>query len=141
MDEPLCLRIAADLNNLATIRRFVEGAATNGGGDPEAIAEMLLAMNEAATNIIVHGYQGQPGIIEVEIAYDEDALVIWLRDQAPTFDPTLAPVPDITLSLEQRPFGGMGIHIMRQFTDELTYRTTPDGRNELILVKKGVRRL
>lgn len=141
MDEMFRFRIAADLNNLATIRRFVEDAAASRPADPEAIAEMLLAMNEAATNIIVHGYQGQPGIIEVEIAYDEDALVIWLRDQAPTFDPTLAPVPDITLSLEQRPFGGMGIHIMRQLTDELTYRTTPDGRNELILVKKGVRRL
>ncbi|MFB0535843.1 MAG: ATP-binding protein [Anaerolineae bacterium] len=141
MDEPLCLRIAADLKNLATIRRFVEGAAKSGDGNPQAITDMLIAMNEAATNIIVHGYQGQPGIIEVEVAYDKDALVVCLRDQAPTFDPTSAPVPDVTLSLEQRPFGGMGIHMMRQLSDELTYRTTPDGRNELVLTKKGARRL
>ena len=141
MDEPLCLRIAANLKNLATIRRFVEGAAKSGDGNPEAITDMIIAMNEAATNIIVHGYQGQPAIIEVEVGYNKDALVVCLRDQAPTFDPTSAPAPDLTLPLEQRPFGGMGIHMMRQLTDELTYRTTPDGRNELTLVKKDVRRL
>jgi serine/threonine-protein kinase RsbW len=141
MDEMFRFRIAADLNNLATIRRFVEDAAASRPADPEAIAEMLLAMNEAATNIIVHGYQGQPGIIEVEVGYDKDALVVCLRDRAPAFDPTLVPAPDLTLPLEQRPFGGMGIHMMRQFTDELLYRTTPDGSNELILVKKNVRQL
>jgi anti-sigma regulatory factor (Ser/Thr protein kinase) len=140
MDEPLYLRIAADLKNLAPTRRFVEDAAASWNGDPEAIAEMVLAVNEAVTNTIVHGYQGQPGIIEVEVGYDKDALVVCLRDQAPKLDPTSAPAPDVTLSLGQRPFGGMGIYMMRQLTDELIYRTTSDGRNELILVKKGVQR-
>ncbi len=140
MDQPLRLRIAADLKNLATIRRFVESAAKSEDGNPEAIVDMLIAMNEAATNIIIHGYQGQPGIIEVEVAYDEDALVVSLRDQAPIFDPTLVPAPDVTLPPEQRPFGGMGVHMMRQLTDELTHRTAPDGGNELILVKEDVRR-
>jgi serine/threonine-protein kinase RsbW len=140
MDEPLRLRILADVSNLATIRHFAEYAATRGDGDPEAIADMLMAMNEAVTNIVVHGYQGQPGTIEVEVRYNKDALVVLLRDQAPAFDPTQAPEPDTTLSLEQRPFGGMGIHMMRQLTDGLTYRTVPNGGNELILVRKHVRK-
>jgi serine/threonine-protein kinase RsbW len=140
MSEPSYLCIAADVKNLATIRRFVEGAASSGGGDPQAIAGVLIAVNEAATNIILHGYQGQPGIIEVEVAYAQDALVVCLRDRAPQYDPTSAPNPDFTLPLEQRPFGGLGVYMMRQLTDELIYRTTDDGRNELIMVKKGVRK-
>jgi len=140
MDGPSYLCIAADVKNLVTIRRFVEGAASSGCGDPQAIADILIAMNEAATNIILHGYQGRPGTIEVEVAYDQDALVVCLRDRAPQFDPTSAPAPDVTLPLEQRPIGGMGVLMMRQLIDELIYRTTDDGRNELIMVKKGVRK-
>ena len=136
----MSLRIAADVKNLVTLRRFVEGAAARGGGDPEAIADMLIAMNEAATNIILHGYQGRPGIVEVEVGYNGDALVVALRDRAPEFDLTSAPSPDVTLPLERRPLGGMGVYMMRQFTDELIQRTTTDGRNELILVKKDARK-
>jgi len=139
MDEPSYLRIAADLKNLATIRCFVEGVARRGNGNPQAITDVLIATNEAATNVILHGYQGQPGVIEVEVAYDQDALVVYLRDRAPRFDPTSTPALDVTLPLEQRPLGGMGVHMMRQLADELIYRTTDDGRNELVLVKKGVR--
>lgn len=136
----MSLRIAADVKNLVILRRFVEGAAARGGGDPEAIADMLIAMNEAATNIILHGYQGRPGIVEVEVGYNGDALVVALRDRAPEFDLTSAPPPDVTLPLERRPLGGMGVHMMRQLTDELIHRTTTDGRNELILVRKDARK-
>ena len=45
------------------------------------------------TNIIEHGYQGQPGSIEIEVTTREDALIIQLRDQAPPFDPTSVPPP------------------------------------------------
>ena len=136
----MSLRIAADVKNLATLRRFVEGAAARGGGDPEAIADMLIAMNEAATNIILHGYQGGPGIVEVEVGYNGDALVVALRDRAPGFDLTSVPPPDVTIPLERRPLGGMGIYMMHQLTDELIQRTTADGRNELILVRKDARK-
>ena len=132
--------MTAGLTDLVEIRRFVESAALRGGGDPRAIDDMLMAMNEATTNVIEHGYHGRPGILEVEVEYDGDTLVVRVRDQAPVFDPALAPAPDLTLPLEQRPFGGMGVHLMRQLTDELSYRTRCDGWNELVLVKKGVRK-
>lgn len=132
------MRIDADLKNLATIRRFiVESAAQSGSSNPEAIADMLVAVNEAVTNIIVHGYQGQPGVIDIEVTYDRDNLVVSLQDRSPPFDPTSVPAPDVSLPLAQRPFGGLGIHLMRQFTDGVIYRPTADG-NELILIKKNV---
>ena len=61
-----------------------------------------------------------------------------LLDETPLFDPTAVPPPDINLPLEERPLGGLGVHMMRQLTDVLLYRVTEDGQNELIFVKRGV---
>jgi serine/threonine-protein kinase RsbW len=132
------LHIAAELKNLAAIRRFIEKTARALGVDPAIVPDLLLAVDEAATNIIVHGYQGQEGPIEVEVEREGDALVIRLRDEAAPFDPTAIPPPDLSLPLEQRSPGGVGIYLMRQCVEQVTHRCTPQGGNELTLVKKGV---
>jgi serine/threonine-protein kinase RsbW len=129
------LRIAARVERLAEIRRFVERTAAALGAGQEAIDDLVLAVDEAATNIVVHGYQGQPGMIEVEVGRQGDTLRIHLRDGAPPFDPTLLPMPDVTLPLEMRPLGGLGIFLMRQSVDAMTYRLTAEGGNELTLIK------
>jgi serine/threonine-protein kinase RsbW len=136
MNEPRRMRVSAELKNLASIRRFVEGVAAEGGANPEVVTDMVTAMNEATTNIVLHGYRGQSGFIEVEVSFEDDALVIRLRDQAPAFDPVRVPPPDTSLPLEQRPPGGVGILMMRQLTDDLAYRKTDNGSNELVLVKR-----
>jgi serine/threonine-protein kinase RsbW len=129
------LRIAARVEHLAEIRRFVERTAAALGAGQEAIDDLVLAVDEAATNIVVHGYQGQPGMIEVKVRREGEALLIHLRDGAPPFDPTQLPMPDVTLPLEMRPLGGLGIFLMRQSVDDMTYRVTPEEGNELTLIK------
>jgi len=130
------LRISAELKQLVVIRRFIEETAAAFKADPSAILDILQAVDEAATNIIVHGYRGQPGTIEIEIRREGDSLLVRLRDQATPFDPTAVPPPDLTLPLEKRPLGGMGIYLARQLMDEMTHRVTSQGGNELTLVKK-----
>ena len=132
------LRIAAELENLAAIRRFIEEAATALGSDSDTIFQAVLAVDEAATNIVTHGYQGQPGIIEIQVEQKGSDLAVRLRDQAPVFDPTTVPPPDVTQPLEHRSLGGMGVHLMRNLMDEMTHHRAPQGGNELILIKKGV---
>lgn len=139
MSEQSLLHINADLKDLAAIRRFVEDAAKQGNENSKAVEDMIIATNEAVTNVLIHGYRGQPGIIEVEVSYDNHDLIVRLRDQAPLFDPTTVPSLKTAPSLDQPCSGGMGIHMMRQLTDELIYGTTSDGRNELVLIKKDVR--
>ncbi len=138
MNTRYFIRIAAELKNLAEIRRFVEETASALGVDPAVIPGMLLAVDEAVSNIIAHGYQGQGGAVEIEVGRERDALVIRLRDEADPFDPTSVPPPDVTLPLEQRIPGGLGIHLIRQVVDEMTHRVTPQGGNELTLVKRGI---
>ena len=138
MNNKSSLRIIAEVKNLTEIRRFVEETATAIGVDPAVIPNVILAVDEAVTNIIVHGYQGQGGAIEIEVSLEGDALMIRIRDEAAPFDPTSVPPPDMILSLEQRTPGGLGIHLIRQIMDEMTHCVTPQGGNELTLVKRGI---
>lgn len=129
------LEIDADTRYLAVLRDFVEQTATALGVGPEPAFDVVLAVDEAATNIILHGYQECPGTIQVEIERQEHRLIVRLRDKAPAFDPTNVPPPDLALPLERRPTGKMGVYLMRHSVDEIIHRTGPQGGNELTLVK------
>jgi serine/threonine-protein kinase RsbW len=129
---------AATLPDLEDMRRFVEQAAAELGASEDAVGELVLAVNEATTNILLHGYRGRAGHVDIVVERAGSDLLIRLHDAAPLFDPTLVPAPDVTLPLEMRAPGGLGVHMMRQFTDELRYRVTETGQNELILVKRDV---
>ncbi len=129
------IRVTADVKNLAEIRRFVQASAESFKVDPDVIADVVLAVDEAATNIILHGYRGQPGFIEIAVERQGDSLVVHLYDQAPPFDPTQVPPPDLSLPLEERPVGKLGVFLINQFMDDAIYSTPPQGGNHLILVK------
>ena len=138
MSKVFSLHVTADVEQLATIRAFVERHARELGGDPFDVYDLILAVNEMATNIVVHGYRGQAGAIEIELWAFGDGIEVRLRDRAPLFDPTRAPEPDLSLPLHKRPLGGMGIHVTRELMDSLSYRVTPEGENELTLTKQGI---
>jgi serine/threonine-protein kinase RsbW len=132
------LRVPADVKQLALIRRFVEEQALALSVAEPAIYDLVLAVNEIATNIVVHGYGDRPGEIEIEMRRVDSGVEICLRDQAPAFDPTNAPAPDTKGPLHRRPLGGMGIHVTRQLMDHMLYRAPVQGGNELTLVKRGI---
>lgn len=132
---PHTLSITAELKHLATIRQFVEQTVAALGAPPKASDDLVMAVDELATNIINHGYRGQPKIIEIRARRAGGAIVVQLRDEAPAFDPTQASEPDITLPLHLRPVGGLGIFLARRLTDAITYRRTSDEHNEVTLTK------
>lgn len=126
----------AQVRDLNDIREFLDQAVRSLGGSSDDAGDLVLAVNEAVTNSLLHGYGGQPGPIGVCVEVEEGDLFVVLSDNAPPFDPTRVPPPDIYLPLEDRPLGGLGIHMMRQLTDELIYRRVDDA-NELVFVKRG----
>jgi serine/threonine-protein kinase RsbW len=137
MTEPtFSLHLTADLHHLAAIRQFVRDKAGALNVTPDAIDDLVLAVDEAVTNIIVHGYCGGSGALEIDIRREGQAIAVHLRDQAPLFDPTSVPPPDLSLPLDQRPLGKMGLYLVRDTMDDLVYRVTPQGGNELILLKR-----
>ena len=129
---------SATVRDLNDMREFLESAILNLGGNDDVAGDLVLALNEAVTNSLLHGYHEQSGAITVAVEADGGDLWVRLTDDAPPFDPTAVPPPDIYRPLEERPLGGLGVHMMRQLADELTYRATDDHRNELTFVKRGV---
>lgn len=130
------LVVLADLNNLAEIRGFVERTARQAGLDEEITSGLVLAVDEAAANVIVHGYrQDGRGRLEILATQDDASLTIRLRDEAPAYNPLDAPAPSLDSPLEERAIGGMGVLLIRQNTDRVEYNARDGRGNELVLVK------
>ena len=127
---------AAQVRDLNDMREFLEQAVLVLGGSEDDAGDLVLAVNEAVTNVLLHGYDNQPGPVILFVEVENGDLRVILTDTAPLFDPTRVPPPDIFLPLEDRPLGGLGVHMMRQLTDELVYRALADG-DELAFVKRG----
>ena len=126
---------------MAAFRDFVEAACRRAGVDELVCFDLKLAVDEACSNLVVHGYEGQdPGPIGVAFEVDDDQIVITITDHAPPFRPEDAPIPLLDVpAIERRP-GGLGWHLIKQIADRLEYETDGDGKNRLTLVKKFVRR-
>jgi serine/threonine-protein kinase RsbW len=128
------LQLTAGLDDLELIRRFIERRASILGADPSTAYDVDLAVTELVTNSLVHGYPERRGWIEVALRLEDGVLVACLRDRAARFDPTQAPEPDLTTPLDQRRFGGLGLHLTRQVVSRMEYRSLPEGGNEITLV-------
>jgi anti-sigma regulatory factor (Ser/Thr protein kinase) len=127
---------AISLDDLADLRLFVERTALSMGASEDEAGDLVLATHEAVTNVITHGYREEPGGVRVTIELDNNRIIIRIYDHSPRFDPTKVAEPDISIPLDQRPPGGLGVHMMRSFTDEIIYSSSPSGENELVLVKR-----
>jgi serine/threonine-protein kinase RsbW len=129
------IRIPSDLRRLTDVREVVRSAAQDAGADRVFVDDLVQAVDETATNVIVHGHAGRPGWVEVRVAADGDRLVLTIEDDAPPFDPTSVPPPDLSVPPAQRRPGGMGIHLARLCADEIRHQPRPGGGNILTLTR------
>jgi len=101
----------------------------------EDILDTQLAVEEAITNVIVHGYEGKNGEIVITCRTSRGLAEVEIEDCAPPFNLLSIPEPDITKNIEDRKIGGLGVFLIRQIMDDIIYRYE-DGKNILVLVKK-----
>ena len=114
---------------------FVKSLSTRLGFDGRSGNALRLAIEEAVVNVIDYAYPaGAEGEVTVRARSDGKTLRVTVTDHGIPFDPTTAPPPDITLSVEERPIGGLGIHLSRALTDGFHYERV-DGANVLTLEK------
>lgn len=133
---------AAYLESLNDFREFLKKhCAGIPGVTDEVLYDMQLAVDEACTNIITHGYAGMdPGSIILDLEMDPDKLTISLTDFGHSFEPGNAPMPDVEAPIEERELGGFGLFFIQQSVDQMDYRVTEDG-NTMILTKYIARSL
>jgi serine/threonine-protein kinase RsbW len=125
------LTVPDSLDSLKPVRDFVKRAAAAAGLDKQSAYRLVLAVDEVAANIILHGYQeaGLTGTVTVEYTVHGDHLRIDLYDNALPYNPHEREDPDhLDRPLEDRPIGGLGVYLARIGTDRMLYEYV-DGRN------------
>ena len=97
-----------------------------------------VALDELLANALSHGRAGRdPCSVTVEVKLDQERVTVILTDNGRPFDPFGQDAPDTTLSVEERPIGGLGIHLVEQLMDQVSYQRR-DGHNVVVLVKQLV---
>jgi serine/threonine-protein kinase RsbW len=122
--------------NLENISDFVIQVAQQAGLDEEDVYAIQLAVDEAATNIIEHAYQGCGGKIECSCEVIPDGLKVVLVDHGIPFDPDLVPAPATNVSLEEVKPRGLGLFFMRRMMDDVYFQFTQNRGNVLTMVKR-----
>ncbi|HWQ12490.1 MAG TPA: anti-sigma factor antagonist [Roseiflexaceae bacterium] len=129
--------LPARLESLALISEFITDAAARVGMDEHAAWQVQLAVDEAATNIIQHGYdEGADGVIELSWRMEGQDFVVTLRDYGRSFNPEEVPTPDIHSPLEERQAGGLGIYLMTRLMDSVRFDFDEQRGNILMMTKR-----
>lgn len=129
------LRLIADVHSLEQIRSYVTRACQALGLNSDDVWAVQLATDEACSNVLVHAYAGQPGVLEVRVEGEPEGIRITIRDWGDPFDPEAVPEPDLTLPLEKRKVGGLGVYMMRKLMDEITYDFDAEQGNTLVMLR------
>ena len=131
------LSVDADLDNLQIVRSYIDRRGAQLGVCESTLADLRLVVDEAVTNVVIHGYGDLGGKIEINMEEQGNSVIIRIRDRAETFDPSHVGAPQLDTALKDRPFGGMGIFLIKQMTDEAEFLPLAGGGNEIRLVKNG----
>lgn len=136
MNKHVSVELKNELSELARLGEIIEGLPQQAPIDPQAVFHLQLACDELLTNTISYGYaDGASRTIAVSFTLRDGEVEVCIADDAAPFNPLDRPEPDVSLGLEERKAGGLGIHFVRQVMDEVRYAHV-DGRNVIRLIKK-----
>ena len=132
------LTLAATVENIETVTEFVNAQLELMDCPIKAQMQIDIAIDELFGNIAHYAYNTEVGSATVRIEVSEAplAVIITFIDNGVPYDPLGKDDPDITLSAEEREIGGLGIYMVKQSMDEITYEYK-DGQN-ILKIKKNI---
>ncbi len=136
-DIAASLRLPADAAALEPLAQWVEACAEHGLIPAEMVFQVNLVLDELVSNTITHGHWEGAGAttIEIDLERADGAVTLTVQDDGAPFDPTRADPVDTDAPLEQRAVGGLGLHFVRSFMNDVVYHRG-DGRNRLTLTRR-----
>lgn len=155
MSEPMKTRLAFTITNdvqaMAIFPVRISGFLQPQGIDQDCIDKVLLALEEMVSNTIKYGYRDTgEHLIDIDLVVHrpvsmtcsdhpgpERELILILTDDGEMFDPLAASVPDISIPIEDRPLGGLGIHMVRSIASSMEYHRI-NGKNRFEIRFKTV---
>lgn len=123
-------------SNFEMAQAFVDELLVSHGCPNNVKFEIDLAIEEIFVNIADYAYTPDIGEVVMKAWLSEDGMKLTLifEDSGTPFDPLKKPDPDVTLPASERQIGGLGIYLVKETMDEMTYEYV-DGKNQLTLVK------
>jgi serine/threonine-protein kinase RsbW len=117
------LSVRADSAAMRQVDSFVATFVNEQGLVADDAARILILLEELLTNLVKYGYPegAEPGVAEIVLALNGNRLEIEFIDDGCAFNPLAGSLPNLDEPLEERPVGGLGLHLLRSLTDRVRY--------------------
>jgi serine/threonine-protein kinase RsbW len=129
------LSVASEAAQLPVLTRFLKEFWAAAALPPAESVKFELALEEVFMNVVMHGSPGAGTQVEVSVILCDGGLTLMVENEGPAFDPLLLPAPDVAASLEERKVGGLGVFLVRQMMDAVSYQRVA-ARNQLRMTKR-----
>ncbi|MGQ9805470.1 MAG: ATP-binding protein [Chlorobiales bacterium] len=130
------LTIQSSVDQLEKIRNFISKAAQAFGFEESESYKIVLAVDEACSNIIRHGYgKNADEKLHIVIQTADNRFTVTVNDNGKSYDIRTHPLPDMEAYLAAKKSGGLGIKLIRSLVDEIEYEQS-NGENKLVLTKR-----
>ncbi|MDR1509609.1 MAG: ATP-binding protein [Synergistaceae bacterium] len=130
----------AEISEIENVYGFISRILSESGLDAAVATLFELAADEIFSNIVKYGYESEASrtaadaAVYIAIHIGDDAVSMTFRDRGNPFDPLQTHPPDLSLGLDERPVGGLGIHIVKNSFDDVRY-SFEEGFNVFTLIK------
>ena len=128
------LEIAADVDKLSEVTEFVDSILEKNGCPIKVQMKIDLALEELFVNIAHYAYPDGEGTAKILVGANSECVEITFIDSGVPYDPLAKPDPDVTLSIEERQIGGLGIFLSKKLMDDISYKYE-DNKNILTVRK------
>jgi anti-sigma regulatory factor (Ser/Thr protein kinase) len=127
--------VAADPAQLTVLNEFLRDFWRATALAPAGMQFFELALEEIFLNVVMHGVRPENmPLVQVSLNRVADSVTMTVEDDGPQFDPLSLPPPDLSAGLADRPVGGLGVFLVRELMDTVSYERV-GARNQLRMVK------
>ncbi|MCX7833491.1 MAG: ATP-binding protein [Ignavibacteria bacterium] len=131
------ITVLSSTKNLHSIRKFIERSALNSGIKKEKVDQIVLAVDEACTNIIKYTYNYEESHrISIKTLTNNKEFIVEIIYRGKGFDPNKVKSPNMKEYLKKFKVGGLGIPLMKKFLNKIEYHHIRPNLNKLILIKQ-----
>jgi len=130
---------SGQLDSLSVIAKYIVAISQEAGLDRKSSYKLRLAVDEIATNIIIHGYAeaGIKGDLDIRADITDQELMVSMEDTGAVYDPTEEHKPShLNVSAEQRPYGGLGVYLALQSVDRFIHERIGSINRNVFIVKR-----
>ncbi|MBK6416956.1 SpoIIE family protein phosphatase [Thermomonas sp.] len=134
---PRHLRVPDQRDRLPGLQQALASTLGEAGIEPRRIHDAQVIVEELVCNLMDHGAAAGVDALVLAVAVDAGRVVLDIRDNGAAYDPLAHPPPDLEADIAQRPIGGLGIHLVRELSQDVQYRRQ-DGWNALRVVLDAI---